>query len=173
MGILAYLSWDRPDLQFTVKTLSRALARPHKSDEDALKRAVRYIMGHSKLGLLFAPSDALRGKLNGGTEKTEPVQVDCYCDADCSGRKSSSKSTSGAICFLGGCPILSFSRRQATIALSSAESELYAMVSGAAEALYVQAVLVDLNIEAKVVLHTDSTAGKAIIQRSGVGKVRH
>jgi hypothetical protein len=47
------------------------------------------------------------------------------------------------------------------------------MVSRAAEALYVQAVLADLNIEAKVVLHTDSTAGKAIIQRSGVGKVRH
>ena len=47
------------------------------------------------------------------------------------------------------------------------------MVKGGAEGLGFQALLRDLGIEAKVVVKGDSTAAKAMVSRSGIGRVRH
>ena len=34
-------------------------------------------------------------------------------------------------------------------------------------------MLKDLGVEAKIILHTDSTVGRGIIHRAGLGKLRH
>ena len=67
----------------------------------------------------------------------------------------------------------SWSRTQKTTALSSAEAEYYAIVSGAAEALGFQAVARDLGFELRVRLHTDSKGARGICHRRGLGKTRH
>ena len=61
-----------------------------------------------------------------------------------------------------------FGRTQATIALSSAESELYAICTGVNEGLHLRNFLLETNICSKLNLriHTDSTAGK-IATRQG------
>ena len=59
------------------------------------------------------------------------------------------------------------------MALSSAEAELYAMVSASAEALAAIAYARDLGMVLQGEVYTDSSAALGISQRAGIGKVRH
>ena len=74
---------------------------------------------------------------------------------------------------MGGNVVKSWSRTQATIALSVGEAEYYAMVSAAAEALGFKSLLKDLGCDARVRVWTDSAAAKSIGSRRGIGKIRH
>ena len=74
---------------------------------------------------------------------------------------------------MGTSCVKSWSKTQATIAQSSAESELIASVKGAAEALGVVSLAKDLGISLGVRLHLDAAAALGILERRGVGKVRH
>ena len=67
----------------------------------------------------------------------------------------------------------SWSTTQATIALSSAEAELYALVKGAAQGLGMVSMAEDLGYEMGVMVHTDSSAAVGITARKGLGKLRH
>ena len=66
-----------------------------------------------------------------------------------------------------------WSTTQATVAMSSAEAELYALVKGAAQTLGMLSIGRDLGIPMQATLHTDASAALSIIQRQGVGKMRH
>lgn len=67
--------------------------------------------------------------------------IDVYVDSDWAGDKISRKSTTGAILKVGNDVVKTYSRNQKTIALSSGEAELYAIVSGIVEAIGVQYLL--------------------------------
>ncbi len=99
--------------------------------------------------------------------------IDVSVDSDWAGDDISRKSTSGAAIKLGGFTVKTYSRSQKSIALSSAEAELYAIVSGLSEALGMQSILHDLGIETAVRCFTDSSAAIGITKRIGTGKVRH
>ena len=71
-----------------------------------------------------------------------------------------------------GC-VRTWSKAQATIATSSAESELLASVKGAAESVGIVSLGADLGLTLKVRLHMDAAAALGILERRGVGKVRH
>ena len=67
-----------------------------------------------------------------------------------------------------------WSATQATIGLSSAEAEFYALVEGATRGIGLQAVLEELGVPTSVVeLLTDSSSAKCFASRRGVGKLRH
>ena len=83
------------------------------------------------------------------------------------------KSTTGVAIKYGGFTVKTYARNQKVIALSSAEAELYAIVSGVSEALGVKALLKDLGVEVKVRCFTDSNAAIGITKRLGLGKIRH
>ena len=69
---------------------------------------------------------------------------------------------------------LSWSRTQATISLSSAEAEYYALTSGAVEARFAQSILVELGVgQLAVRLETDSSSAKAFSERPGVMRRKH
>ena len=74
---------------------------------------------------------------------------------------------------LGKHLIKSWSRQQRVIALSSAEAETYGMVACSAELLGVQACARDLGMEFSAAVYTDASAALGIVQRKGIGKVRH
>ena len=75
-----------------------------------------------------------------------------------------------ALYFLGTL-ITSQTRTQQTIALSSGEAELYAIV-GTSESLFIRSLLLEMNIAKRVNirLHTDPTAGKSMATRFGTSK---
>ena len=69
--------------------------------------------------------------------------------------------------------IKSWSKTQAVIAKSSAESELYSVVKGATEGLGLATLFKDMGFEVTVKLNLDAAAAKGILERQGIAKVRH
>ena len=73
----------------------------------------------------------------------------------------------------GSSVLKSYSKTQGTIAQSSAESELIAVVKAACEAIGTVSLADDLGITLRVRLHVDAAAALGILERQGVGRVRH
>ena len=63
--------------------------------------------------------------------------------------------------------------RQSVVALSSGEAEYYALTRGVAAGLMSQQVSEVMNFKLPLVARTDSSAGKGVASRVGVGKVKH
>jgi len=98
--------------------------------------------------------------------------VDVYVDSDWAGCATTRKSTTGSVIKFIGAAIHFGSRTQSTIALSSAESELYTINTGATEALHIRSFLTEALNKKKVNIriHTDSSSGKSIATRIGSSK---
>ena len=69
--------------------------------------------------------------------------------------------------------IKTWSSTQATVAMSSAEAELYSLTKGAAATLGFMAAMRDFGHDLDAMLHTDASATLGIVQRQGLGKLRH
>ena len=73
-----------------------------------------------------------------------------------------------------GCHLVkSWSKGQAIVALSSAESELYACVKATSEGMGVLSVFKDFGMTINGKIWADASAALGIISRRGLGKVRH
>ena len=72
---------------------------------------------------------------------------------------------------LGSHCIKTWSTTRATVALSSAEAELYDLTEGASQALGLMSLLGDLGQAVKTTLFTDASAAIGIVRRSGFGKL--
>ena len=59
------------------------------------------------------------------------------------------------------------------VATSSAEAELYGMNEGASRALGLQSMRLELGMEVKMFLMTDSAAAKSFSSTRGLGRMRH
>ena len=66
-----------------------------------------------------------------------------------------------------------WSATQGAYALSSAEAELYAEVKAASETLGLASMLKDLGMACPARVMGDASAALGIINRKGLGKVRH
>ena len=64
-------------------------------------------------------------------------------------------------------------QEQQVVALSSAESELYAAVKTASEGLEIQSVARDPGISCRLNLHLDASATMCLVNRRGLGKAKH
>ena len=73
----------------------------------------------------------------------------------------------------GGHHIESWSKAQAIKALSSAASELYAIVKSSAGTLGLTSTSADLGLEFSSVMYSDASAALGIIQMQGLGRTRH
>ena len=59
------------------------------------------------------------------------------------------------------------------IALSTAESEFYGIIRGAARGLQLRVLLMEMGLKMKVRVRTDSSAAEGVVKRSGNGKMKH
>ena len=93
-------------------------------------------------------------------------------DADWAGNPKTRCSTFGGVLAIGPCfTVRHWSVTQATVSLSSAESEAKAITEGCIEALYVKHLLEHQTARTfKIEVWTDSSIAKAIIQRLGPGR---
>ena len=69
--------------------------------------------------------------------------------------------------------IKAWSKTQALVAKSSAESELYGIVKASTEALGMLTLIEELGEELKARVHVDANAAKGIVERAGLDRVRH
>ena len=155
-----YLAQDRVDLQYACKEASRRMARPRVGDWQLLKRIARYLVGAPRYEQRFRWQD-------------RPSRLDIFMDSDWAGCKTTCRSTSGGVALWGNHCIKTWSSTQATIALSSAEAELYALTKGAGQGLGMMTLMEDLGVPTSVTVHTDASAAIGIVRRAGLGKLRH
>ncbi len=157
---LNYLAQDRPDLLYAVKEVARRMSTPTHGDWTLMKRVGRYLIGAPRAIQSF-PWQQLQ------------TSIDTFVDSDWAGCKSSCRSTSGGVTKIGWHTVKAWSTTQATVAMSSAEAELYALTKGAANTLGFIGLLRDLGQEVDATVHTDAIATLGIVQRQGLGKLRH
>ena len=104
--------------------------------------------------------------------QNEVNELTIRTDADWAGCRRARKSTSGGSISRGTHCIKTWSKTQAVIAKSSAESELYGVVRAACEALGTKTMFEDLDEPLGIVLEFDATAAKGILDRTGLAKDR-
>ena len=74
---------------------------------------------------------------------------------------------------IGSHYIISWSKTQSLVALSSAESELYAIVKPSAEALGLRSVVQDMGRRLGMIVFSDASVALGVVQRMGLGRLRH
>ncbi len=135
------------------------MAAPTDKALDALKRMGRFLSSRRRLVYEYPWQSAER--------------VDVYSDTDWAGCPKTRKSTSGGCVMLGRHLIKSWSSTQASVSLSSGESEFYGVVKAAGIGLGYRSLLHDLGVTLPLRVWTDSTATIGICSRQGLGKLRH
>jgi len=157
---LNYLCQDRVDISYACKEAARKMSSPKTGDWHLLRRIARYLRAVPRLCQTFTWQDM-------------PKRVDGYVDSDWAGCKTTCRSTSGGALMLGQHCIKGYSTTQATVALSSGEAELYAMTKGASQALGIISLAADFGIVLSGMIHCDAAAALGIVNRQGLGKLRH
>ena len=109
IGSLLYLTGSKPDIMYSVCLCARFQACPKKSHLNAVKRIFRYLKGTIDIGLWYP--------------KCDNFELICYSDADFGCCKIDGKSTSGTCHFLGHSLVSWHSKKQNSVALSTAEAE--------------------------------------------------
>jgi hypothetical protein len=139
VGCLSYLrAMVRPDLTFAVQQCARFCNDPRQQHEEAVKRICRYLLKTKDQGLTFRP-DRSRG-------------LECYVDADFAGNwtnetsndPDSVHSRTGYCIMYAGCPIISVSKRQTLVALSTTEAEYIALSSALRDVISIMNLLNEL-----------------------------
>ena len=145
IGSLLYLTASRPDILFSVCVCARFQSNPKESHMLAVKRIIRYLKGTINLGLWYS--------------KQSSLDLIGYTDADYGGCKIDRKSTSGTCQFLGVNLISWHSRKQNSVALSTAEAEYVAAGSCCAQVLWIKQQLEDYGIaQIKIPIMCDNTS---------------
>ncbi|XP_073136958.1 secreted RxLR effector protein 161-like [Henckelia pumila] len=151
IGSLLYLTASRPDIMFAVCLCARFQAAHKQSHYIAAKRIIKYLKGTTNVGLWYS--------------KDSEFNLVGYSDADYEGCKIDRKSTSGSCQFLGDRLISWFSKKQTSIATSTAEAEYLAAGSCCAQILWIQQQLRDYGIESnEAPIFVDNTSAIAITQ---------
>ena len=102
-----------------------------------------------------------------------PSKLRIQVDADHGGDAVTRMSTTGMVAIFGTHVLKRSSNIQSTIALSTGESEYYALVKGGSVGLGLQSLCADLGLDLEVAIERDSNAAKGTVNRVGLGKARH
>ena len=100
--------------------------------------------------------------------------LEIFTDSDWAGDRNTRRSVSCCVMLLGSCLLYSASRTQKVVSLRSAEAEVYACSSGASDGMLLSRLIAWLTgRKTWMFIYTDSSGAKGILQRQGVGRLRH
>ena len=172
VGCGIYLSQERMDVSFAIKELASSMACPTTGSLRKLGKLVGYLKATVGQYSLLPYPDPGHGHATRTTSSRWLLET--FTDSDWSGAKGHRRSTSAAVHMVNGNVVLASSRGQKSVSLSSAEAELNALVSGAADGIYLRRCL-EFLMEEKVVHHclVDNSAALHLCHRKGPGKLRH
>ncbi|GAA0156095.1 transmembrane signal receptor [Lithospermum erythrorhizon] len=147
VGKLNFLTNTRPDLCYSVQTLSQFMQKPRMPHLQALHQVLAYVHHSAFQGLLLQGSYSLT--------------LQAYSDSDWAACPTKRLSITGYLIKLGLSPISWKSKKQSTISRSSAEAEYRAMAQASAEITWLIRLL-----EEPVTLHCDNTSAMHIARNS-------
>jgi hypothetical protein len=142
----------RSDIANAVYRLAQFTRDPKPKHWTAVKRIFRYLKGTKDLQLTF-----------GGPDQDWTTNINCYCDADWASN-ADRKSVSGYVFTLAGGAIAWSSKKQTSVALSTAEAEYVAATHVAKQTLWFQALFSELGFPqpSPFTIFTDNQAAIAI-----------
>ncbi|GJX27946.1 ribonuclease H-like domain, reverse transcriptase, RNA-dependent DNA polymerase [Tanacetum coccineum] len=152
IGCLRYLLHTRPDLSYSVGLLSRFMQEPREQHMKAIKQVLRYVKGTKDYGITY--------KHNGGDK------IHGFSDSSYGVNTQEGKGTTRIIFYYGESPISWSTQKQATVALSSCESEFIAATAAATQALWLKRLLSKLthSREGKVTIMVDNKSAIALMK---------
>ncbi|GJR70922.1 ribonuclease H-like domain, reverse transcriptase, RNA-dependent DNA polymerase [Tanacetum coccineum] len=152
IGCLRYLLHTRPDLSYSVGLLSRFMQEPREQHMKAIRQVLRYVKGTKDYGITY--------KHNGGNK------IHGFSDSSYGVNTQEGKGTTGIIFYYGESPISWSTQKQATVALSSCESEFIAATAAATQALWLKRLLSKLthSQEEKVTIQVDNKSAIALMK---------
>eukprot|EP00253_Pinus_taeda_P003359 PITA_03359 len=129
IGSLLYLTGTRPDIMHAIGIIGRFQANPKESHLQAIKRIFKYLQGTPNFGLCY-PRDT-------------DLTLHAYIDADWIGSVDDRKRTSGGAFYMGSILVSWFSKKQSSIALSTAKVEYVVVASRCTQILWMMQTLQD------------------------------
>lgn len=132
VGSLLYISQgSRPDITYAVHSVSRFNHNPGMVHWEAVKRIMRYLKATLEAKLVFS--------------KASNSNISGYCDADWAADLDERRSCTGYAFIKQGAAISWNSKRQPTVALSSAEAEYMSLSACIQEALWYRQLISNLD----------------------------
>ena len=145
------LSWmainTRPDISFTVNTLSQRMQNPNKGDLKALHHLLRYLKQTWDLGLYYqtdrmkdiemVTNDDCNDIISHHEQQGVKDKLVGYSDAGFGGEQGYFSRT-GWLYMVGGCVATWCTKKQSMVALSSTEAETYALSEATKEAIFLK-----------------------------------
>ena len=122
----------RLDISYCLGKLSQYVSDPTTTHRGALKRLSCYIRSTADLGIQY-------------TRSNKPFLYG-YSDLSFADNKDTRRSTLGSIFFLAGCPISWSSRKQKSVATSTAEAEYMALSGCAKQSQWLAQILRDMRM---------------------------
>ena len=136
IGSLMYLALGtRPDIAYAVNRLAQFTQNPKPKHWTAVKRIFRYLKGTRNHALTYGGSDDLLNQ-----------DLNIFCDADWAS-DADRKSISGYIITLAGGAVAWSSKKQTTVALSTAEAEYIAGTHAAKQVLWHRSLFKELDFD--------------------------
>ena len=127
-GLMYLATCTRPDIAYTVGMLARFSSKPNQTHWVAAKRVLRYLKATMNFGLIYSGDAGVLG----------------YSDADWAGDMDDRKPTSGYMFQIAGGPVSWRSKKQDTVALSTAEAEYVALSSATQECVWMRRLVSEL-----------------------------
>jgi hypothetical protein len=114
------------------------------------KRILRYLRGTTQLGLMY----------KGNEEENGEVVVSAYCDADWGKNKEDRRSTTGYCIYINENLVSWNTKKQTTVALSTAEAELMSVCECVKEVKWIQQLLTEMNMKVRIpiIVYEDNQA---------------
>ena len=152
----------RPDLMYTTSLLSRFMSKPSEMHYKAAKRVLRYIKGTTELGIWF--------------RRAEKFSLIGYSDSDWAGSVDDMRSTSGYVFFVNHGVFSWLSKKQETVAQSTAEAEYISAAAATNQAIWLRKILTDLrlNQDESTTIYCDNMSTVAIAKNPILhGRTKH
>ncbi|XP_070018363.1 uncharacterized mitochondrial protein AtMg00810-like [Nicotiana sylvestris] len=123
VGSLQYLTLIRPDIAYGMNLASQFMQSPNNTHYQAMKRTLRYVKGTTKYGLRIISQS--------------PFMLYGFSDTDWGGCPMTRRSTTGYNVYLGENCISRTSKKQHTVARSSAKAEYRALALTSAKRTWI------------------------------------
>jgi len=141
-----------PDLAQLIQQISQFAQKPMVTHLKAAKQGLRYLNGTANKGITY----------NGN----KGLQLECWSDANWGGEEGR-ESVSGFIFTLAGGTVSWSSKKQSSVALSSAESEYMALLHALKEQIWILRLLKELGYDVKDqnIIKTDNQSAIALAHK--------
>eukprot|EP00124_Ichthyophonus_hoferi_P002848 Ihof_evm1s215 gene=Ihof_evmTU1s215 len=116
----------RPDIMFAVSFLGRFTSDSSEIHWRMAMHVIKYLHSTANLGLAYKKGD---------------LSFEVYVDADFSGEKVSSKSTTGIVSYLENSPVDWSSKCQSLVAMSSTEAEFIGLAEAIKDTIWLKHIL--------------------------------